>query len=118
MNASALASALNMKVVCPGKDNAEITCGYTSDLLSDVMANAEDGCALITIQAHVNTIAVSSLAGAAAVVVCHGHAVPDDMAEAARREGVAVLQTEHNQFNASFLVYRLLFGTADDGLKK
>ena len=43
--------------------DAEITTGYTSDLLSDVMGNADDGAVLITIQAHKNTVAVSSLAG-------------------------------------------------------
>jgi predicted transcriptional regulator len=112
MKINDLAAALNMKVICPGKEDAEVTCGYTSDLLSDVMANAEEGCALITIQAHVNTVAVSSLAGAAAVIICHGRAVPDDMAEAARREGVAVLQTEHNQFITSHLVHSQLSGTS------
>lgn len=100
-----------MKVVCPGGDGAEVTCGYTSDLLSDVMANAGDGCALITIQAHVNTVAVCGLAGAAAVIICNSHAVPGDMEEAARREGVAVLQTERDQFTTSHLVYCQLYGT-------
>jgi hypothetical protein len=112
MKIADLAAALGMKIICPGEpDDAEIVCGYTSDLLSDVMANADDGCALITIQAHVNTVAVASLAGAAAVIICGNRPIPDDMEEAARREGIALLQTEHNQFNASHLVYCLLFGT-------
>lgn len=112
MKVNDLAAALNMKVVCPAKDaNTEVTCGYTSDLLSDVMANADDGCALITIQAHVNTVAVSSLSGASAIIICNNHPIPSDMEEAARREGLAVLQTEHNQFTASHLVYGQIFGT-------
>ncbi len=110
MKVTDLANALNMKIVHPGKDDAEVTCGYTSDLLSDVMANADDGCALITIQAHVNTVAVSALAGVSAVIICGNHPIPSDMEEAARREGIALLQTEHNQFNASRLVYGQLFG--------
>jgi len=111
MKVNDLANALKMKVVCPGKgDDAEVTCGYTSDLLSDVMANAEDNSALITIQAHVNTVAVSGLAGVSAVIICNNHPIPSDMEEAARREGVALLQTEHNQFTASHLVYCQLFG--------
>jgi hypothetical protein len=56
-----------------------VTAGYTSDLLSDVMANAVEDAALITIQAHKNTIAVASLAGISAVIVCNGRVVPDDM---------------------------------------
>jgi hypothetical protein len=112
MKVTDLAAALGMKIVCPGKtDDAEAVCGYTSDLLSDVMANAGDGCALITIQAHVNTIAVASLAGAAAVIICGDRPIPGDMEEAARREGIALLQTEHNQFDASHLVHCRLFET-------
>ena len=38
-------------------EDAELAGGYTSDLLSDVMANLKEGQVLITIQAHKNTIA-------------------------------------------------------------
>ena len=59
MNVKDLAAALGMKVIQPKGEDKEVCTGYTSDLLSDVMANAKDGCALITIQAHVNTVAVN-----------------------------------------------------------
>jgi len=111
MKVTDLAGALGMKIVHPGKEDAEVTTGYASDLLSDVMANAEDGCALITIQSHVNTVAVSSLAGVSAIIICGNHPIPSDMEEAAKREGVALLQTEHNQFVTSHLVYCKLSGT-------
>lgn len=78
--------------------------GYTSDLLSDVMAHAEDGSVLITIQAHKNTVAVSSLAGVVAIIVCNNRPATDDMLEAAREEGIAVFQTADNQFQTSSLI--------------
>ena len=78
-----------------------ISGGYTSDLLSDVMANAKDGCILITIQAHNNTVAVASLAGAACILICSGRSVPDDMIVSARRERIALFRTAENQFQAS-----------------
>ncbi len=81
-----------------------ITGGYTSDLLSDVMANAEDGCLLITIQAHNNTVAVAALAGAAGILVCNNRPVPEDMIESARRESVAIFRTSRNQFEASCML--------------
>lgn len=81
-----------------------VTGGYTSDLLSDVMANAADGCLLITIQAHNNTVAVASLAGAAGILVCNNRPVPDDMLVSARREGIAVFRTPRNQFEASCIL--------------
>ena len=82
--------------------------GYTSDLLSDVMANAVEGAVLVTIQAHKNTVAVASLVGLAAIVVCNDRPVADDMLEAARREGIAVFQTANNQFETSALLARKL----------
>ncbi len=83
-----------------------ITGGYTSDLLSDVMANAKDGCILITIQAHNNTVAVASLAGAVGILICGGRSVPGDMIESARREGIALFRTAQNQFHTSCLLGR------------
>lgn len=85
-------------------NDAEVQDGYTSDLLSDVMAHAEEDSVLITIQAHKNTVAVSSLAGVSAIIVCNNRPATDDMLEAAREEGIAVFQTADNQFQTSALI--------------
>ena len=84
--------------------DAEILDGYTSDLLSDVMANAAEGCVLITIQAHKNTVAVASLVDASAIIICNGRPVSDDMLEAAEAESIAIFRTEKNQFQTSVLI--------------
>ena len=81
--------------------DVDLTGGYTSDLLSDVMSNLKEGQALITIQAHKNTIAVAALSGAVAVVFCHGRSVADDVVEAAATEGIALFTTPDNQFEAT-----------------
>ena len=80
---------------------AVINRAYASDLLSDVMGHCGDESVLITIQNHVNAIAVCTLAGIEAVVICHGRPVPDDMKAAAEREGVAIITTPLSQFAAS-----------------
>lgn len=85
-------------------EDAELTGGYTSDLLSDVMANLKEGQVLITLQAHKNTIAVASLTGAAAVIFCHGRKAGDDVVEAAGAEGIALFSTPDNQFETSVKV--------------
>ena len=87
-----------------------LTSGYTSDLLSDVMANAEEGAVLITIQAHKNTVAVSSLAGVSAIIICNDRPVADDMLAAAAEEGIAVFITSENQFQTSALIAQHLGG--------
>jgi hypothetical protein len=110
MNVKDLAAALGAKIVQPVGVDEEVVAGYTSDLLSDVMANAKEGCALITIQAHLNTVAVATLVGAVAIVICNNHLVPADMIAAAEREGVAILQTDNNQFVTSYMVYMQING--------
>ncbi len=82
-------------------NDEELAGGYTSDLLSDVMANLGEREVLITIQAHRNTIAVASLAEAAAVVFCHGRTADPDVIEAAEKEGIALFSTSGNQFETT-----------------
>ena len=74
---------------------------YVGDLLSDIMGHAGEGCALVTIQNHLNTIAVCTLAGIEAIVICHNRPIPEDMKVAAEREGVAIVTTPLSQFAAS-----------------
>jgi len=62
------------------------------------MGHAGEDCALVTIQNHLNTIAVCTLVGCAVIVLCHGRPVPPDMAEAAAREGVAIVVTPLSQY--------------------
>ena len=82
-------------------DDIELAGGYTSDLLSDVMANLKEGQVLITIQAHRNTVAVASLVDAPAVIFCHGREAAPDVIEAASKEGIALFSSPFNQFDTT-----------------
>ena len=83
------------------KKGAVVNSAYASDLLSDVMGHCGDESVLITIQNHLNAIAVCTLAGIEAIVICHDRPVPDDMKAAAEREEVAIITTPMSQFEAS-----------------
>ena len=87
--------------------SANIRFAYASDLLSDVMGHCGDESTLITIQNHLNAIAVCTLAGIEAVVICHGRPVPDDMKAAAEREGVGLVTTPLSQFAAAVALAEL-----------
>jgi len=87
--------------------SADINYGYSSDLLSDVMGHCGDESVLITIQNHVNAIAVCTLADIEAVVICNNRPVPDDMKAAAEREGIGILTTGLTQFAASVALAEL-----------
>ncbi len=100
MTLKQLAEILNGTIVVDN-EKANINFAYTSDLLSDVMGHCGDESVLITIQNHLNTIAVCTLAGIEAIVICHNRPIPDDMKEAALREGIAIVRTSLSQFAVS-----------------
>lgn len=109
MKVSELAEKLNYSIVTEKYNDNEVVNGYTSDLLSDVMGNAEEESIFITIQAHKNTMAVAMQLDFVAVLICNSRAVPDDMKEAAEKEGIAILTTSDNQFVSSYKVHNAIF---------
>jgi hypothetical protein len=102
------AAALGAEICQDQFEDGPLAGAYTSDLLSDVMANARDGGALITIQAHKNTVAVATLVNISAIIVCNSRPLPEDMLEAAKDEGIAVMRTRENQYTVSGRLYALL----------
>lgn len=99
---------LGYDVLVENRENQNFSKAYTSDLLSDVMGNAETDSVLVTIQAHKNTIAVATLSDIRAIILCNGRKAPADMLEAAENESIAIYQTEDNQFEASWKIKELL----------
>ena len=112
MKTSDLPAAIPCAPVYDGWASKEIRGGYTSDLLSDVMSKAGEGYALITIQAHKNTVAVASMLGLTAVILCNDRPVPPDMVEAARAEGIRIFSTSETQFDVSGRLWAALRGDA------
>ncbi len=108
MKISDLSDTFGFEAIFPAEGTTAIVDAYTSDLLSDVMAKALEGSALITIQAHKNTIAVASLIGIRAIIICNERPVPDDMIQAAQDEEIAIFRTNRTQFEVSGLLYREL----------
>ncbi len=96
--------------ISAGAAGAEMSGAYTSDLLSDAMGNAEEGNVFITVQAHTNSVAVATVAGMPAILVCANRPIPNDMAAAAQREGVWIFRTPMHQYEASVAVWKLLGG--------
>ena len=97
MTVAEVCTAVNGTVAVDEAD-ASASGGNVGDLLSDIMGHAGEDCALVTIQNHLNTIAVCTLVGCAVIVLCHNRPVPPDMAEAAAREGVAIITTPLSQY--------------------
>ncbi len=76
----------------------EISGGYTSDLLSDVMGHAKESQIWVTLQTHKNVMAIASLKDLAAVVLVKGFKPEEDMAAQSNLEGIPVLGTTKQAF--------------------
>lgn len=86
----------------------EITGGYVSDLLSDVMGNAKEGQVWITLQNHKNVMAIASLKELAAVIVIRGNKPDEATMDQSNEEGIPMLGTQENTFIIAGKIYQLL----------
>ncbi len=86
----------------------EVKGGYVSDLLSDVMGNANADEVWLTLQTHKNVMAIASLKDLAAVILISGNKPDDDMAQQSNEEGIPVLGTSLPNFIVSGKLYELL----------
>ena len=88
-------------------ENCEVTGGYASDLLSDVMANSKKGDLWITLQVHHNIIAVATLRELAGIVIIGGKKPAEDTIEKAREEGVPLLICDSPGYEVCGRLYEL-----------
>jgi len=86
----------------------EITGGYVSDLLSDVMGNASEGMVWITLQVHQNVMAISSLKDLAAVILVSSLVPQDNTIQHSNDENIPVLGTNLPAFEIAGKMYQLL----------
>lgn len=89
---------------------SHITDVYVSDLLSDVMGNAKDGCLWVTLQTHVNIVAVATMKNSPAVILVNGRKPDEETTKKADDEGIALLGTDLNAFELAGRLYNLLHG--------
>lgn len=100
MNLQEIITALNLNVLTEERDFSTIepSCGYSSDLLSCVMAGAPHKSIWVTLQAHSNIIAVATLLELSAVIITEG-AMPESPTLAkANEEGVILLSSNKPTF--------------------
>lgn len=100
---------LDLKV-CSGEQGLsnEIEGGYTSDLLSDVMGNADNDQVWITLQTHKNIMAIASLKELAAVILVKGYEPEAEAAEQSNTEGIPILSSEEEAFELTGKLYQLI----------
>jgi len=109
MTVRELAQTLGLEVLT-GETNLdrEVRSGYTSDLLSDVIANIGDDAVWITIQRHVNILGVAKLKEVSAIIIPRKLELDEAFVEKARQEDIAVLRGSPSAFELSALIYNYL----------
>ena len=101
-----MADFLHAEVVAGAtKANNDISGGYASDLLSNVMSQAQSGNVWVTMHGHQNIVAVASLLGLSAVIIA-GHVQPDqETVKKAAKEEIPLLTTKLSVFAVAGLLY-------------
>jgi predicted transcriptional regulator len=80
------------------KLDTEVTGGYASDLLSCVMAKARKGNVWVTLQAHLNIVAVASLLQLAGIIITEGMSPDAATLAKANEEEIPILTTSATTF--------------------
>lgn len=110
MNLAEIARRLGLRLLTPeleGLERIEIATGHVSDLLSDVLAHAPAGGLLITIQAHLNVVAVAVHAGLAGIIFSSGMVPEDGVRQKAVEEKIPLFATAESSFDLVGRLYGL-----------
>jgi len=100
MNLQKMIDELQLKVLTTPKDFSSIipSAGYTSDLLSCVMIGAHSKGIWVTLQAHMNIVAVAALLDLSAVIITEGAQPDEDTIAKANEEEITLLWTEQPSY--------------------
>lgn len=108
MTIQEIVKALSLKVIS-GQSNLDklVSGGYASDLLSNVMGQANAGNIWVTMQGHQNIVAVALLAGLTAIVIAGGVEPDPEAVRKAETEEIVMLTTTLSAYEVVGRLYQL-----------
>ena len=80
---------------------------FVGDLLSWVMASANINSAWITVQAHINTVAVSLLKEFSCLIICDNADIEQETIDKCIEENFCLIKTELNAYQCCKEFYKL-----------
>lgn len=110
MKLSAIAQTLGLTDLTPelvGGEEVDVSLGHVSDLLSDVLGNAPEGSILVTIQVHLNVIAVAVHAGLAAIIFASDREPEPGVRQKALEQGMRLYGSHGSAFDVVGQLYAL-----------
>ena len=100
---------LGLEIKSKGPDlDKEVSGGYASDLLSDVIANAHTGDIWITLQIHQNIVGVAALNDLSGIILVNGREPEKETLQKAEAENIPILGTKLPAFEIIGKLYGLL----------
>ncbi len=106
MKLQELIDKLSLEVKTQNPDLARnVTGGYVSDLLSDVIANSTDGNVWVTLQTHQNIVAVATLRNLSGIILVNGKNPDADTLKKANDEGIAIMVSSLTAFEVVGRLY-------------
>jgi hypothetical protein len=107
MNLKDLVKEFNLEVKTGAAHlDVEVTGGYVSDLLSDVLAHADDGVLWVTLHIHQNIVAVASHKGLSGIVLVQGRQPEKDTIAKAEAENIPILVSDLSAFELVGRLYK------------
>jgi hypothetical protein len=85
----------------------EVSGGYASDLLSDVMANSKKGDIWITLQVHPNIVAVAKLKEIVGIIMINGRKPEQETINKAQAEALPIMLTDSPAFELIGKLYNM-----------
>lgn len=108
MKLTELIQKLNLTVrSARGNLEREVTGGYASDLLSDVLAHSNEGDIWITLQIHQNIVAVASMKNLAGIILVNGREPEQETIEKAEAEDIVIMVSDLPTFELIGRLYGL-----------
>ena len=107
MNVKEMAEALGLEQATPVQ-NAKVNGVYVCDLLSRVMGNCESGDVWITVQTHLNVLAVAELADASCMIIPEGISVDESIKEKAVEKEISLLLSDMTAYELCWKIHDLL----------
>jgi hypothetical protein len=109
MTLKELSGHLSLNILqAQGDFDVTVNGGYTSDLLSDVMAYGKEKNVWITCQTHENIVAVAKLKNLAGIILVNSRKPDEATMQKAREENVIILGTAEPAFAVTGLLFSLL----------
>lgn len=108
MKISQIIRELDLELISGEKGlTREVNGVYSGDLLSVVMANAKEKQIWLTVQTHINVVAIASLIDISAILIVENMDVEEDTIKKSNELGIPIMRTNKTTYELSIELYDL-----------